>query len=670
VSAAHKPEQMPRHLAHLNLFGTFGDAVAAVVAVNMFKWPVARIAHAAVDLHREIGCVAAQAIRFVIAHADLVRQANGDFGFGHHVHLRRRLVDQQPEHFSLGLQLNQRKLDRLIGGERLAKGLALLGISNRFIDAILCRAERRCRLPNAVFMNEMLRDREARIKLAKNGAFGHPHAVIFDLGMVGGHVERPQIIANLKSRRVSRHDEAGNPARFAIFARCPRKGHHMAGGVDARDPHLIAINPVARNAAAHLGHRDRIHMRCIAAMMFFGQAKAPPHLALKHWRDEIGLLLGRTKIAEHQHLHEIADDARFVLQIIVQPQSPVREVMADRGHGEVRPILAAKFLRDGKAVMPRFIRHTTHLTQQRPPDLIGQSLAIPISPRILTAMIEEADIVVTRLNRLDFSFNEGIEFMQVGYNISRDFKQHPHSPFALWFWAKACQTWQRLGWDESKEMAMDRARMMWIGLAVLVAVPVLAQTGAITPPAAKPSEPPNPGTPALPADPAKPAEKKADASKAAIAAQAMIDGALKKIDRTIKRETNVWQFAVGKRQVIVITDPIAERMRIMVPIGDATLLDQDLLKRLMQANFDSALDARYAIANDVLWGTFIHPLVSLDEPGFVSGLAQALAVADNFGGSYSSGAIVFGGGDSTKIQAQDLLEQLKKRAEDEKKNVT
>ena len=204
---------------------------------------------------------------------------------------------------------------------------------------------------------------------------------------------------------------------------------------------------------------------------------------------------------------------------------------------------------------------------------------------------------------------------------------------------------------------MDKTRMIWIGVAALVAVPVLAQTGAIAPPAVKPTEP------------TKPAEKTPEPSKEAVAAQTMIDTALKKIDKDIKRETNVWQFKLGARQVIVITDPVAERMRIMVPIGDAGLLSPELLTRLMQANFDSALDARYAIAQDVLWGTFIHPLTSLDEKGFVSGLAQAIAVADNFGGSFSSGAVVFGGGDSTRLQAQELLELLKKKAEDEKKNV-
>ncbi len=201
----------------------------------------------------------------------------------------------------------------------------------------------------------------------------------------------------------------------------------------------------------------------------------------------------------------------------------------------------------------------------------------------------------------------------------------------------------------------------WLALAIILAVPASAQAPVPPPSVAAPVAPP------LPIDPN--AKKPPEPSKEAVAAQTMIDTALKKIDKTIKRDANIWRFEIGARQVIVITDPIAERMRIMVPIGDATLLDQALLTRLMQANFDSALDARYAIAQDVLWGTFIHPLTSLDEKGFASGLAQAIAVADNFGGSFSSGAVVFGGGDSPKIQAQELLDLLKQKAEDEKKSV-
>jgi len=39
----------------------------------------------------------------------------------------------------------------------------------------------------------------------------------------------------------------------------------------------------------------------------------------------------------------------------------------------------------------------------------------------------------------------------------------------------------------------------------------------------------------------------------------------------------------------------------------------------MQANFDSALDARYAIAKGKLWSAFIHPLSELNEEQFFSG---------------------------------------------------
>ncbi|MBP7951852.1 MAG: hypothetical protein KAZ17_00035 [Sphingorhabdus sp.] len=148
------------------------------------------------------------------------------------------------------------------------------------------------------------------------------------------------------------------------------------------------------------------------------------------------------------------------------------------------------------------------------------------------------------------------------------------------------------------------------------------------------------------------------ASDAAIASQEMIDSALKKIKPDIKRDSNIWRVELGERMAIIITDPLAERMRIMVPIVEADTLDEPALRRVMQANFDSALDARYAIAQGVIWGTFIHPLTTLTEKDFLSGLAQTFKVADNFGTTYSSDVFVYGGGDSNAILG-DVLEQLK-----------
>jgi hypothetical protein len=75
-------------------------------------------------------------------------------------------------------------------------------------------------------------------------------------------------------------------------------------------------------------------------------------------------------------------------------------------------------------------------------------------------------------------------------------------------------------------------------------------------------------------------------------------------------------------------------------------VDNDRLYRIMQANFDSALDARYSIAQGVLWSAFIHPLSALSDHQFIDGLAQTVNLAATYGTTYSSGALVFSQGDS------------------------
>ena len=114
----------------------------------------------------------------------------------------------------------------------------------------------------------------------------------------------------------------------------------------------------------------------------------------------------------------------------------------------------------------------------------------------------------------------------------------------------------------------------------------------------------------------------------------------------------------------IITDPAADRMRIMIPIVMETSLGTERVKRIMQANFDSALDARYALAQGVLWATFIHPLSSLSDEEFLSGLSQTLNLVATYGSTYSSGLFVFGSGDSQGI-LEDLLEDYRRKLEPE-----
>ncbi|EEE37962.1 hypothetical protein RKLH11_1801 [Rhodobacteraceae bacterium KLH11] len=124
-----------------------------------------------------------------------------------------------------------------------------------------------------------------------------------------------------------------------------------------------------------------------------------------------------------------------------------------------------------------------------------------------------------------------------------------------------------------------------------------------------------------------------------------------------------FELTVSDVPVLVITDANADRMRAMVPIRSAAELSQDDLQRMMQANFDSALDARYAIANGTLWAAFIHPLSPLEKDQLISGLAQTVNIAKTYGTLYSGGATQFGGGDSGNLQ-RALIDELLKKGEE------
>ncbi|MEM1053223.1 MAG: hypothetical protein AAGI28_14120 [Pseudomonadota bacterium] len=136
------------------------------------------------------------------------------------------------------------------------------------------------------------------------------------------------------------------------------------------------------------------------------------------------------------------------------------------------------------------------------------------------------------------------------------------------------------------------------------------------------------------------------------------------LDGEAERNGNNWQFTVEERMLIVVTDANAGRMRIITPIAESAALPQQALERLMQANFDTALDARYAIGQGLVWGAFVHPLDSLTTRDFASGVLQTKSLADTFGTTFSSGVLNYGGGDSAGIleeQLEELLEQLERR---------
>ena len=124
-----------------------------------------------------------------------------------------------------------------------------------------------------------------------------------------------------------------------------------------------------------------------------------------------------------------------------------------------------------------------------------------------------------------------------------------------------------------------------------------------------------------------------------------------------------FEMTIDDVPVLIIVDVTANRMRAMVPIRLADNITAEELTRVMQANFDSALDARYALANGRLWGVFIHSLGELRKDQLISGLGQTVNIAKTYGTLFTGGTFQFGTGDSGALQ-RDLLDDLLQRGQD------
>lgn len=122
-----------------------------------------------------------------------------------------------------------------------------------------------------------------------------------------------------------------------------------------------------------------------------------------------------------------------------------------------------------------------------------------------------------------------------------------------------------------------------------------------------------------------------------------LDTLIREIGDAVDGNLGFWEFTVQGRRLCCITDESHDRMRVMTPIAEVKDITEEQLKRCMEANFDRALDARYCIHESTIWGVFIHPLSSLHASYFRSACNQVAQIAQNFGHTYSSGELRFGG---------------------------
>lgn len=116
----------------------------------------------------------------------------------------------------------------------------------------------------------------------------------------------------------------------------------------------------------------------------------------------------------------------------------------------------------------------------------------------------------------------------------------------------------------------------------------------------------------------------------------------KQADLVHSAQPGRWQFDYFGRVLIVLTDESMNRMRIITPVVEVGELDTEAVVTCLSANFDRALDARYAISGEYLWSAFIHPLRELENEQVVDALMQVATLAVTYGTSFSSSGLTFG----------------------------
>ncbi len=121
----------------------------------------------------------------------------------------------------------------------------------------------------------------------------------------------------------------------------------------------------------------------------------------------------------------------------------------------------------------------------------------------------------------------------------------------------------------------------------------------------------------------------------------------------LKGEPGQWQARIDDWTLYVFTDEHHDRVRIMVPVAEIGPRDVELLMVALSANFDRALEAKYAMTDGILWATFLHRLSWVTEAEIDDAIDQVLTLEQNTGSTFTSTELVFGSGG-----AEDYVDEL------------
>jgi len=123
--------------------------------------------------------------------------------------------------------------------------------------------------------------------------------------------------------------------------------------------------------------------------------------------------------------------------------------------------------------------------------------------------------------------------------------------------------------------------------------------------------------------------------------QSQLESIVKEFANESSGKNGSVQFIYKGVNMLLLSNVKFDRMRIVSSITKYDSLDAEQLEKVMEANFHTALDARYALKDGVLYSAYIHSLSSLSEAQIKSAVDQVSNLALTFGTEYSSGSLNF-----------------------------
>jgi hypothetical protein len=90
-------------------------------------------------------------------------------------------------------------------------------------------------------------------------------------------------------------------------------------------------------------------------------------------------------------------------------------------------------------------------------------------------------------------------------------------------------------------------------------------------------------------------------------------------------QSGTWQVEMPQLRLLVLLSDDQSWLRVLIPIAPAQDA-QPFLEQLLEANFDTTQEARYALNQNVLWGVFQHNCATLDPEDFSAAIARVIAL--------------------------------------------